>query len=60
LIGHNENRQVDKIMVHGPWVYIQLPAGAYTIAARIKNEVVLIRDFYLREQRRSIFFSRPD
>lgn len=60
LIGDNQGRRVDKIMVHGPWFYIQLPAGGYTIVARIKNKVVLIRDVYLRENRRAIYFVHGD
>lgn len=60
LIGDNQGRQVDKILLHGPWFYIQLPSGSYTIVARFKNKVVLIRDVYLRENRRSIYFVRED
>jgi hypothetical protein len=60
LIGDNQGRRVDKILLHGPWFYIQLPTGGYTIVARIKNKVVLIRDVYLRENRRSIYFVRGD
>jgi len=58
LIGDNQGRRVDKIMVRGPWFYIQLPSGAYTIVARIKNKVVLIRDVYLHESRRATYFVR--
>jgi hypothetical protein len=39
-------------------VYIQLPSGGYTIVARIKNKVVLIRDVYLYENRRATYFVR--
>ena len=60
LIGDNQSRQVDKIVLHGPWFYIQLPPGGYTIVARIKSKVVLIRDVYLRENRRSTYFVRGD
>lgn len=60
LIGDNQGRRVDKIMLHGPWFYIQLPSGGYTIVARIKNKVVLIRDVYLRENRRAIYFVYGD
>lgn len=60
LIGVNHDRRVDKIMVYGPWFYIQLPSGAYTIVARIKNKVVLIRDVYVRENQRAIYFVRGD
>src|SRR5919106_112484 len=52
-IGDNQGRRVEKIMVRGPWFYIRLPSGGYTIVARIKNKVVLIRDVYLRKNRRA-------
>ena len=55
MIGDNQNRRVDKITVQGPWFYIQLPAGGYTIMARIKNKIVLIRDVYLRENHRATY-----
>ena len=56
LIGDNQSRRVDKIIVHGPSFYIQLPPGGYTIMARIKNKIVLIRDVYLHENRRATYF----
>ena len=60
LIGDNHGGRVDKIMVYAPWFYIQLPSGAYTIVARLKNKVVLIRDVYVRENQRAIYFVRGD
>jgi hypothetical protein len=60
IIGDNQNRRVDKITVQGPWFYIQLPAGGYTIMARIKNKLVLIRDVYLRENHRATYLVRGD
>jgi hypothetical protein len=60
LIGDNQGRRVDKILLHAPWFYIQLPFGGYTIVARIKNKVVLIRDVYLREKRRATYFVRGE
>ena len=58
LIGDNQGRWVEKIAVRRPWFYIQLPAGGYTIMARIKNKLVLIRDVYLHERRRVTYFVR--
>ena len=58
LIGDNLRRRIDKIMVHGPRFYIRLPPGGYTIVARIKNEVVLIKDIYLHADRRATYFVR--
>ena len=60
LIGDNQGRRVDKVMVHGPWFYIQLPPGGYTIVARIRDKVVVIRDVYLSENRRATYFVRGD
>jgi hypothetical protein len=60
LIGDNQSRRVEKIVVRGPWFYIQLPSGGYTILARIRDKVVLVRDIYLREKRRAIYFLRGD
>jgi hypothetical protein len=57
LIGNNQSRKVDKILLRGPWLYVQLPLGVYTLMARIKNEVVLIRDIHLEESRRTIHFA---
>jgi hypothetical protein len=57
LVGHNRSRKVDKISLHGPSLYLQLPLGVYTLMARIKNEVMLIRDVYLEETRRTIHFA---
>lgn len=57
LIGHNHSRSVDKIKLHGPSLYLQLPFGVYTLMARIKNEVVLVRDVYLEAGRRTIHFA---
>jgi hypothetical protein len=60
MIGDNRSRRVDKIIIQAPWFYIQLPPGGYTIMARIKNKIVLIRDVYLRESRRATYFVRGD
>jgi hypothetical protein len=60
FIGNNHGRRIDKIMAQGPWFYIQLPSGGYTIVARIKNKVVLIRDVYLYANRRATYFVRGD
>jgi hypothetical protein len=58
LIGDNQGRRVEKVMARGPWFYIRLPSGGYTIVARIRNKVVLIRDVYLHENRRATYFVR--
>jgi hypothetical protein len=60
FIGDNQGRRIDKIRVQGPWFYIQLPSGGYTIVARVKNKLVLIRDVYLYANRRATYFVRGD
>jgi hypothetical protein len=60
MIGDNQSRRVEKFLLWGPWFYIPLPSGGYTILARIKNRVVLIRDVYLRVDRRATYFVRGD
>jgi hypothetical protein len=55
MIGNNQNRRIDKIVVRGPWFYIRLPPGGYTILARIKNRIVLIRDVYIYEDGRATY-----
>ncbi len=60
LIGFNSARQVEKISVRGPWFYIQLPPGGYTIMARFTRDIVLVKNVYVEEGRRRIFFLRGD
>ena len=60
MIADNQYGRVDRIMLQGPWFYIQLPPGGYTIMARIKNKIVLIRNVYLRESHRATYFVRGD
>jgi hypothetical protein len=57
LVGHNRSRSIDKIQLHGRSLYLQLPVGVYTLMARIKDEVVVVRDIYLEEGRRTIRFA---
>jgi hypothetical protein len=59
LIGDNRRQRIEQVMVHGPWFYIQLPPGGYTIVARIKDKVVVIRDVYLSKNRR-VYFLRAE
>jgi hypothetical protein len=58
LIGDNRGRRVEKVTARGPWFYIRLPSGGYTIVARIGDKLVLIRDVYLHENRRATYFVR--
>jgi hypothetical protein len=59
LIGDNQGRRIEKLKLHAPWFYIRLPSGGYTIIARIKEAVILIRDVYLHENHRATYFLRP-
>jgi hypothetical protein len=60
MIGFNDARHVEKIPLRAPWFYIQLPSGGYTILARFKREVVLVRDVYLGEGRQRTYFLRGE
>ena len=60
IIGANNGRQVEKISLGAPWFYIQLPPGGYTILARFKNQVVLVRDVNVGEGRRRTYMLRGD
>jgi len=60
LIGSNNGRHVDTISFLGPWFYIQLPPGSYTILARFERQAVLVRDVYLWEGHRKTYVVRGD
>ncbi len=60
IIGANNGRQVEKIPLGAPWFYIQLPPGGYTILARFKRQVVLLRDVNVGKGRRRTYFLRGD
>jgi hypothetical protein len=58
IIGFNKARHVEKISVRAPWFYIRLPAGGYTLLARFKRDVVLVRDVYVEEGGHRTYFLR--
>ena len=60
MIGANNGRGIDKIVPRGPWFYIQLPPGGYTILARFARQVVLMRNVKLSEGGRATFRLRGD
>ena len=60
IIGANNGGRVEKISLGAPWFYIQLPAGGYTILARFKHKVVLVRDIKIGEGSRRTYFLRGD
>ena len=60
MIGANNGGGIDKIVPRGPWFYIQLPPGGYTILARFARQVVLVRNVMLREGGRATFRLRGD
>lgn len=49
LIGSNQRGVVEKIMPSAPWLYIQLPPGPYSVLARFRGGIVLIRDIHLEK-----------
>ena len=60
VIGNNHRLHAEKIFVRGPWFYIRLPAGAYTILARFDNRVVILRDVYLSDEEQKTYWVRAD
>ena len=58
IIGFNNVRHVEKIWPRAPWFYIRLPSGGYTILARFKHEVVLLRDVYVVEGQPTTYLLR--
>lgn len=60
LIGANSARHVEKIRLRAPWFYIHLPPGGYTILARFKRKVVLMKDIYLAVGARKTYLLRGE
>jgi hypothetical protein len=60
LIANNVSEIVEKIPLSGPWVYFQLPPGAYTIGARIGDKFFLLRNVYVRETGRQTHIFRDN
>jgi hypothetical protein len=60
VIGSNRGLHVEKIWVSGPWFYIRLPAGAYTILARFDHQIVVLRNVYLKDGERKTYWMRAD
>jgi hypothetical protein len=60
LIATNNGRHIETISLSGPWFYIQLPPGSYTILARFARQAVLVRDVYLWEGHRKTYVVRGD
>ena len=58
VIGANNGRGIDKIVPRGPWFYIRLPPGRYTILARFARQVVLVRNVKLSEGSRHVSLTR--
>lgn len=60
VIGANDGRSIEKIMLRAPWIYIQLPSGGYTILARFQRQIVLVRDVVIWEGRVRTYLLRGD
>ena len=60
VIGANHSLHLEKIFVRGPWFYIRLPSGAYTILARFDDQIVIIRNVNLGEEGRKTYWVRAD
>ena len=60
MIGANNSGTIDKLVPRGPWVYIQLPRGGYTLLARFDRQFVLVKNVKLSEGGRTLFRLRGD
>jgi hypothetical protein len=60
VIGANDGSFIEKVQVRGPWFFIQLPPGSYTILARFENRVVLVSDVYLGEEQQRTYVFRGE
>lgn len=60
LIGANDGGRVEKIRLGGPWLYIRLPPGGYTILARFKSQLVLLRDVNIGSKGRKTYVLRGE
>jgi len=54
LLANNATGKVENISLPGPWNYFRLPAGSYTIGARIGNRFFLLRDIVIQRTGRRI------
>lgn len=60
MIGANDGRRIEKIALGAPWFYIRLPPGGYTILARFKKQVVLLRDVNIGASGRRTYVLRGE
>jgi hypothetical protein len=60
LIANNVTESMDDIPLSGPWVYLQLPPGAYTIGARIGDKFFLLRNVTVQETGRQTHIFRDN
>lgn len=58
LIANNVTEITENIPLSGPWVYLQVPPGSYTIGARIGDKFFLLRNVYIRETGRQTHIFR--
>ena len=49
IIGANQDGKVEKIALTAPWFHIRLPPGSYTVLARFRSGIILIRDIHLQK-----------
>ena len=59
-IANNRTGKIEKIPLSGPWLYFQLPAGSYTIGARIRNRLYLLRGVHVQDAQRQTHVLRAD
>jgi len=60
FIANNRTGKIEMIPLSGPWLYFQLPAGSYTIGARIRNRLYVLRDVQVQNAGRQTHVLRAD
>jgi hypothetical protein len=59
-LANNRTGKIENIPLSGPWLYFQLPAGSYTIGARIRNRIYILRDIHVQDTTRQVHILRAD
>jgi len=49
FVANNATGNIEQITLWGPWIYLQLPAGTYTIGARVNRNFFLLRNVQVQD-----------
>jgi hypothetical protein len=55
FVANNATGNIERITLRGPWIYLQLPAGTYTIGARVNRNFFLLRDVQVQDGARRTY-----